>query len=77
MAGEKREFPGCELPWHPLHEHPEPWRPSDDTWVMLAPSELAVWARPNPELERYQEILRQRGLNDDGYFPAYRKGEYA
>jgi hypothetical protein len=27
--------------------------------------------------ERYREILRQRGLNDDGFFPAYQKGEYA
>lgn len=26
--------------------------------------------------DRYREILRQRHLKDDGYFPAYRQGEY-
>jgi hypothetical protein len=66
MADDRRVFTGCELPWHPLHEHPEPWRPSDETWIMLAPSELAVWARPNPELERYHDILTY-GLTVNGY----------
>jgi hypothetical protein len=29
------------------------------------------------QTERYLEILRQRGLCDGNYFPAYRQGEYA
>jgi len=66
MVDDQRVFPGCERPWHPLHEHPEPWRPSDETWIMLAPPELAVWARPNRGLERYYDILTY-GLTVNGY----------
>ena len=59
-------FPGAELPWHPLHEVPEPWSPEPGTWIMLAPSEMAIWVRPNPALDNSQDVLIY-GLTFNGY----------
>ena len=59
-------FPGAELPWHPLHEVPEPWTPGPGGWVMLAPPEMAIWVRPNPELDDGHDVLIY-GLTFNGY----------
>ena len=61
-----RVFPGSDLPWHPLQEDPQPWERRGDSWVMLDPPELAVWARPNPALDETWDILLY-ALTVNGY----------